>query len=453
MTSPDSAHPNAAVRPTYLRRWRWIIAGLLLVALAGGLYYAFWRGHTKRFLAVEPGVLYRVGQPTQFGLEYLVRNHGIRTVLSLQRERVRVRQGLFDTDTSNWHDEAEFTRSLGAEHLQWPLGDEAHWPWPTPWVYESFFQLVDDPANRPILIHCAGGRHRTGSLAALYRLEYDRWPVERVLEEMHSFEFGPPIPIQEHNLRTYRPRPLPTEKQLAEMRSAFEPVVGHPLPAAWDTFVVAVGKELARAEVLAAVQEYVSADRSFALPLAARLIQHVDDPLNEPATALAQRMIARDKASEDDWVMAAALIADYGPPEAQQQLLDLLTNEPKTGTPSPRYQALVAGVTNRYTLNRVPYLRPLLADQRQRPEPWAKQYRYCDTAVVRLAVMLDDNLIDERETRPGETGWERGLRMARQWFEQHETELRLSLLEPPRGKHEVRDYAESNGKEAIPLRR
>ena len=451
-----SASPETVTLPgrgSWLRHWRWIVRAFLIVGLFGGGYYLFWRTHTKRFLAIEPGVLYRVGQPTEFGLEYLVRKHRIRTVLSLQRERVRVRRGVWDEDVSKWKDEAGFTESLGAQHLQWPLGDETFWPWPTPWVYESFFQLVDDPAQHPILIHCAGGRHRTGTLSALYRLEYDRWPVELALDEMYGFDFGHPIPIQEHNLRTYRPRPLPTNEELATLHAAFGSVVHSEPQGTWSDLILRLRPALTRPEVQDAVRDYIANRQPFSLPLAARLVQHVDDPLNEVTTQVARNVIGQQQANPDDWVMAASLIADFGPPEAQQELLALLTDEPKSGPPSPRYQALVAGVTNRYTLNRVPYLRPLLDDQRHHLEPQAAQYRFCDTAVVRLSVILDNNLIDARKKRSAPTVEDQGVELARQWFKKHQSEVRLSLLEPPRGKHAVREYSEENGKEVIPLRR
>ena len=60
------------------------------------------------------------------------------------------------------------------------MGKEWCWPWFTPWQFDEFFKLLDDPANLPLAVHCMGGRHRTGTFSALYRLEYDGWPIERV---------------------------------------------------------------------------------------------------------------------------------------------------------------------------------------------------------------------------------------------------------------------------------
>src|SRR5262245_30692552 len=34
----------------------------------------------------------------------------------------------------------------------------------------QFLKLVNDPANWPVFVHCQGGRHRTGAMTAVYRM-------------------------------------------------------------------------------------------------------------------------------------------------------------------------------------------------------------------------------------------------------------------------------------------
>lgn len=432
------------------RPWSFrILAGLLLIAAAIAAWPAFWHVHAKRFRELEPGVFYRVGQPTEFGLRYLIRNRGVKTVLSFQSWDVRLRHGLFDVGDPSGEKEAEFVRSLGARHLQWPLGDEPYWPWPTPWVYDEFFKLIDDPDNLPVVVHCAGGRHRTGSLSALYRLEYDRWPVERVLEEMYSFKFGHPIPIQEHNLRTYTPRPRPAEDQWAELRRAFEPVLQGTQLERYEDLLVALRRRISEPDVLAAAQSYLADGRPFAIPLAQRLVDDLDHPLAEQAASHAGRVIRQNDASPADWSMAAALVADFGMPEDQEALLALLADEPLDGPPTPRYQALVVGVTNRYTLNRLPYLEPLLGDLRQRPEEAARQYRYADTATARLSVILNRNMIEPGQVPPGESLWERGRRLANTWFRENRERVAFNRLLPPQGNNQMHRDGQFEGEEAF----
>jgi hypothetical protein len=49
---------------------------------------------------------------------------------------------------------------------------------------------MDDPANRPVLVHCRAGLHRTGTLAALYRMEYEHWSLDQALQELLENGFG-----------------------------------------------------------------------------------------------------------------------------------------------------------------------------------------------------------------------------------------------------------------------
>jgi tyrosine-protein phosphatase SIW14 len=61
-----------------------------------------------------------------------------------------------------------------------PTGDEI----------ARFLQLVDDPANQPVYVHCAGGRHRTGVMTAVYRMTHDGWSPDRAFKEMKQYKFG-----------------------------------------------------------------------------------------------------------------------------------------------------------------------------------------------------------------------------------------------------------------------
>ncbi len=399
--NPDRFQPHRRRRIV-----RWICAVLVLSVLGGAAYFGYWRFHLKRFFVVAPGKLIRTAQPTRLGIDHLVREYKVKTIICVRRESPRLCRGLFDLDLPDGPWEAEYVKKLGVHHLYWPMGGEAYWPWFGPQQYEQFFELFDDPKNLPAVVHCTGGRHRTGTFSALYRLEYDRWPVERVLEEMYSFDFGAPVPIQDHNLRTYLPRPLPTAKQWASLRKAFGPMTDQ--PADYATLVRRLRKadKAANPRVRAALRDYLQRRQPFAICLAQRVIDRCENPLAELATAEAVRRLRQDQGSAADWAMSAALVADFGSPAEQRELLDLMENEPKHGSPSPRYQAIVAGLTNRYTPNRLAFLEPALDDLRHRPEPAARQYRYCDTVVAHLISTADTDSVthsarwDEAATRP-----------------------------------------------------
>lgn len=440
--------PAAPCRTRRSSRWLWLTAtSVSLVALVCGSYLYFWRLQLKRFQAVRPGVLYRVGQPSEFGIDYLVKHYQVQTILSLQLFDCRLSRGWFDPGKSDGEMESAYTERRGVRHLQWPMGEEASWPWLTPWQFDEFFKLLDEPQNYPVVVHCMGGRHRTGTFSALFRLEYDRWPVERALAEMYSFDFGLAVPIQEHNLRTYLPRPHPEPDQWQALRESFESYVGSDAIKDYETLVRVLRAQRKEASLQAAVMKYLLAERPFAVPLAQRLIDSPADPLVPTAASSARKILDQSAAPSHDWSMAAAVVADFGAVDDQTTLLNLLEREIALPEVTPRYVAIVAGVTNRYTPNRLPYLRPMLNDTRQHIEATAVQYRYCETAVARLASITDQEFF---VCLPDRKIWDDSCRAAQYWFMHHPEACQVTTLLPPTGKNPVR-YGD--GAEVEDLRR
>ena len=47
-----------------------------------------------------------------------------------------------------------------------PIVDKSY---PTAAQVNAFLKVVNDPATGKFYLHCAGGRHRTGIMAAVYR--------------------------------------------------------------------------------------------------------------------------------------------------------------------------------------------------------------------------------------------------------------------------------------------
>ena len=446
-TSAIGKHMMSINAPSHVaprsRHHRWRRWGLLALAaiLLWPAQFAFWQYHLKRYQAVDEGVLYRTAQPTELGLRYLVDQKRVKTVLSLQTHKQRLYRGLFDPFDASGAEESEFVTKLGVTHLQWPMGDEWCWPWITPWQFDEFFKLLDDPANLPLTVHCMGGRHRTGTFSALYRLEYDRWPVDRVLTEMYSFQFGHKIPLQEHNLRTYLPRPRPSEAQWSELQKIWGARLGRISPSSYDELVRHLRRNKQEPDEGAAAQDAFATglkdDELFALCLAARVIDKPDHALAPFAAEAAVRCLEKADVSESDWSVAAALIADFGTPQQQQKLIELLVTGSHETATTARDEAIVAGVTNRYTPNRLAFLRPLLEDQRHYAAASKSMYRYCDTAVVRMAAILDQGLMPKLIDY-NVAHWDAGRQLAQQWFADHPQDAALSQLRAPSGKNTVR---------------
>ena len=54
---------------------------------------------------------------------------------------------------------------------------------------DQFLRIVNDPANLPVYVHCKGGRHRTGTLTAVYRVSHDGWSADQAYAEMLKYDF------------------------------------------------------------------------------------------------------------------------------------------------------------------------------------------------------------------------------------------------------------------------
>jgi protein tyrosine/serine phosphatase len=60
---------------------------------------------------------------------------------------------------------------------------------PTEAQVAQFLEIVSNPANQPVYVHCAGGRHRTGTMTAVYRMTYDAWTPQQAYNEMKQYHF------------------------------------------------------------------------------------------------------------------------------------------------------------------------------------------------------------------------------------------------------------------------
>lgn len=114
---------------------------------------------------------YRGGQPDGAGFAEL-RRLGIRTVIDLQEDG--------DPREPSW------VRGVGMQYFNIPLSSRRP---ATEAQTEYFLRLVNDPQNLPVYVHCAGGRHRTGEMTALYRITHDSWTADQAYQEMKRYDF------------------------------------------------------------------------------------------------------------------------------------------------------------------------------------------------------------------------------------------------------------------------
>jgi protein tyrosine phosphatase (PTP) superfamily phosphohydrolase (DUF442 family) len=81
-------------------------------------------------------------------------------------------------------EEHETASALGLHHYYIPIIDNTT---PTKNQMKQFLDLVSDPRNQPVYVHCQAGKGRTGMAVAARRMAIDGWPVGKAVAEAHSF--------------------------------------------------------------------------------------------------------------------------------------------------------------------------------------------------------------------------------------------------------------------------
>jgi len=133
--------------------------------------------------------VYRGSQPQKGQLKGL-RDAGIRTLISFRTSKPM-------------RAEAE---ALGMAVVEIPIEADLESDPPTAEQVKLFFETVLDPARRPVYFHCLHGKDRTGTMAAIYRIEVDGWTADRAIREMEHFGFRTWYADLLEFVRTYQPR-------------------------------------------------------------------------------------------------------------------------------------------------------------------------------------------------------------------------------------------------------
>lgn len=118
--------------------------------------------------------LYRGAQPEPEGFRQLHRL-GIRTIVNLRQAHSDVEL----IQASGVGPDAFELRSLPM--AAWDVGEEE---------VLTFLRIVNDPALRPVFVHCQHGSDRTGTMVAAYRVVMQGWTKQEAVQEMRRGPFG-----------------------------------------------------------------------------------------------------------------------------------------------------------------------------------------------------------------------------------------------------------------------
>jgi protein tyrosine/serine phosphatase len=114
---------------------------------------------------------YRGAQPKEEDYKQLAAI-GIKTIVDLREDPTEY--------------EKRDAEAAGIRYVNLPMSDKDYPPAAT---IEQFLKLVDDPSTGKFFVHCAGGRHRTGVMGAVYRFNRYNWNFDQVYAEMKKYDF------------------------------------------------------------------------------------------------------------------------------------------------------------------------------------------------------------------------------------------------------------------------
>lgn len=139
------------------------------------------------FHLVSEGI-FRGARPEVGGMQEL-KNLGVKTILNLENDMEAV-----DAET------VEATQ-LNIQMISVPMSGFFA---PSDQTANSALDILKDPANYPVFVHCQYGHDRTGLIIGLYRVLYQSWNVDLAYQEMLELGFHPNLLFPLDNYFRYR---------------------------------------------------------------------------------------------------------------------------------------------------------------------------------------------------------------------------------------------------------
>jgi len=93
---------------------------------------------------------------------------------------------VFDLTDNSMEREKPAVEAAGMHYVNIPIVDRKS---PSAAQINEFLKIAGDPTTGKFYVHCAGGRHRTGLIAAVYRFNHDNWNFDQAYAEMKQYDF------------------------------------------------------------------------------------------------------------------------------------------------------------------------------------------------------------------------------------------------------------------------
>ena len=159
-----------------ISRRGFIAMGLLSFLGFGTSKANAWNIPIKNFGEVVPGQIYRSAAPDFVSLQTACQEIKFKAILDL-------RDGWALAEWRGW---AYVLKSrLGITAYNIAFDDKSY---PRQIDVQVALQILQNEENWPILVHCQGGRHRTGGIIAEYRKRVQRWTPEKAYKEAKQYD-------------------------------------------------------------------------------------------------------------------------------------------------------------------------------------------------------------------------------------------------------------------------
>lgn len=120
---------------------------------------------------IVDGRIYRGAQPDRDDYRALA-SLGVTTIIDLRQD---AKSG-----------SRAYAEAAGLKYVNIAIDDHGQ---PTDNDVRVFLAALDHNPAAKVYVHCAGGRHRTGSMLAVYRMVRNGWTLERAYDEMLAYDF------------------------------------------------------------------------------------------------------------------------------------------------------------------------------------------------------------------------------------------------------------------------
>jgi protein tyrosine/serine phosphatase len=120
---------------------------------------------------VVDGRIYRGEQPGKKDYSALA-SIGVKTIIDLRDDALQ--------------SSSKYAKAAGLNYVNIPIDGHGT---PTDAEAAEFLKIVNNPSSGVVYVHCAGGRHRTGSMIAVYRMTEDGWTIDQAYKEMLAYDF------------------------------------------------------------------------------------------------------------------------------------------------------------------------------------------------------------------------------------------------------------------------